>query len=179
MRLSLLAFFVIAFSGFSLAQSDRDKGIGLFRQGSYGESTTTLEKVFTSEEADYATALYLGASYVKTVKEKKATDAFAKAQSLKKQKSPEVKYDKKIFLTHHPKPRFSDKAKGKESSGIIRLAVEFKEDGKLGFIFPFEASSATLIDEAIKTAGQIRFEPAKIDGKPVPVVMVIEYAFFR
>ena len=179
MRLLLCTFFVIAFSVVSFAQSDRDKGIGLFRQGSYAESVTTLEKVFSSEEADYATAIYLGASYVKTSNEKKAMDAFAKAQSLKKRKSTEGEYDKKIFLTHHPKPRFSDKAMGKESSGIIRLAVEFKEDGKLGFVFPFEASSATLTDEAIKTAGQIRFKPAKINGKPVPVVMVIEYAFFR
>ena len=179
MRRPLFIFFIIAFSSFSFAQSDRDKGIDFYRTGSYVESTAILEKAFTSEDADYATAVYLGASYVKTGNEKKATDAFAKAQSLKKRKSQDVKYDKEIFLTHHPKPRFSDKAMGKESSGIIRLAVEFKEDGKLGFVFPFETSSATLIDEAIKTAGQIRFKPAKINGKSVPVVMVIDYAFFR
>lgn len=179
MRLPLLGFLVIVFSSICLGQSDHDKGIDLFREGKYSESIEILEKVSLSDEADYAAAMYLGASYLKTGNEKKATELFAKAWLTKSSGDPGLKYDKKLQLTYNPKPRFSNTAMGKESAGIIRLAVEFMGDGKLGFIFPFEASSDTLINEAIKTAKQIRFKPAKINDKPVSVVRVIEYAFWR
>lgn len=177
--LPVLTFLIFAFSSFSFAQSDRDKGIEMFRQGNYAEATAVLETLFASGQVDHSTALYLGASYVKTGNDKKAMEAFSKAEKLKTLKSGELKYDKKIFLTQNPKPRFSDTAMGKERSGIIRLVVEFKEDGKLGFIFPFQTTAETLIADATKTARQIRFEPAKINGKPVTVVMIMEYAFFR
>lgn len=177
--LFVFTFSIFAFSNFSYAQSDRDKGIEMFRQGNYAEAKAVLETLYASEQVDHATAIYLGASYVKTGNDKKAMEVFAKAETLRRLKSAEVKYDKEIFLTQNPKPRFSDTAMGKERSGIIRLVVEYKEDAKLGFVFPFQTTSETLIDDAIKTARQIRFESAKINGKPVTVVMIMDYAFFR
>lgn len=177
--LSILTFLVLSLASFSSAQSDRDLGIELFRHGKYTEAVTALEKSFETDRVDYITLIYLGASYVKIGNDTKAIETFSQAQKFKNPQLDEVKFDRKLWITRNPVPRYSDMAIGKHGSGTIRLAVEFKKDGILGFIFPFQTTSRTLIDESIETARQIRFKPAKIKGEPVSVVRIIEYSFMR
>ncbi len=59
------------------------------------------------------------------------------------------------------------------------MAVEFKEDGSVGFVFPFMASSEKLIDGANAAAKATKFKPAVLNGRPVTVVMIIDYSFAR
>ena len=62
-------------------------------------------------------------------------------------------------------------------TGEIKIAVEFRADGKLGFVFPFQTLQHGLTQNAVGAASSITFEPAIKNGKPVSVVSVITYGF--
>lgn len=181
MKLLLFGLILIStFSSVSLSQTARNEGIELFRLGKYAESVATLEQAVNSTEADYAAAIYLGAGYVKIGMNEKAIEAFGKADSLKGKSSAEpLKYDKKIEITNRPQAKYTENDMGGERSGVVRVIVEFKNDGKIGFVFPFAASSSRLVQSAINAANQIRFKPAVLNGKPVSSVLLIEYTYFR
>ena len=179
MRIIYIVILILAVHGVSVAQDSRDRGIDLFRQGDYAESIKMLEELESQGTADYPTSVYLGAAYVKSGEFKKATSTFIRAQRSNKKPVSPMKYEKSVEITNRPRASFSAAATGNDSSGIIRLAVELKEDGSVGFIIPYETSSPTLVDDAVKTAKKIRFKPAILHGKAVTSVLLFEYTFSR
>ncbi len=74
-----------------------------------------------------------------------------------------------------PQPRYSEIAKQKKVSGNVLLKVAFLSSGEIGGISPMSDLPNEIIEEAIKAARKIRFEPAKRNGVPYTVVMTITY----
>jgi hypothetical protein len=63
------------------------------------------------------------------------------------------------------------------STGVVRLRVQFLENGKIGQIYPISTMPYGKTESAIEAAKLIKFQPAMKDGKPVAVNKVIEYSF--
>lgn len=166
---------LFTFSAFAQEQTDRDKGMDLYRQGEYQKAVELLQNRVKAEEKDRLAWLYLGASYVKLKKNKEAGKAFNKTGSIYSENLPT--YDKKIKITSKKQAPYTDAARNNRTSGNISVAVEFGADGKIGFVFPFKTLPDGLTESAVKATKEIKFEPAEKDGKPITVVMVVMYTF--
>jgi hypothetical protein len=157
-------------------QSDRDRGIDLYREGKFAEAIVALEAATVSNESDRAAWMYLGGAYANTDQEGKASKAFGRMSGTK-QAGPPPRYDKSVKITWKPRPGYTDEARRNGSSGTVRVAVEFRADGKIGFTFPLPTLIRDLIPPSINAAKQIKFEPAVKDGKPITVINIVEYGY--
>jgi TonB family protein len=80
-------------------------------------------------------------------------------------------------ITSKPAPRFSkEDIKGLEQAKVVLRAL-ITEDGEVKHIMVMRSLGYELTRRAIEVARQARFEPAKRDGVPVPVITLIEYDF--
>jgi len=154
-------------------QSDKDIAIELYRAGDYKEAIARFERIKMNGEEDYESAIFLGASYVKAGDDKSASSTFLNHP--KPTKLTATRYDKELKITKQPIARFSDYVSENEWSGLVRLAVELKFDGSVGFIFPFSGTSKNFIKPGVEAAQGIKFRPAVLKGKPVTVVVIVEY----
>jgi hypothetical protein len=75
------------------------------------------------------------------------------------------------------KPPYTILARLWQIEGAIRLKVQFNGDGSIGEIQPTTKLPLGLTTNAINSAKQIRFEPAKTGEIPKTVVKTIEYRF--
>ncbi len=80
-KLNLLIATVFLFVAFASAQTEREKGIELFKQGKNKEAVAALEKASKENKTDAAVWNYLGLAYLKSDNLKKALKALEKAVS--------------------------------------------------------------------------------------------------
>ena len=173
---TFFVFFLLASA--AIAQgSDRDQGIDLYREGRFSEAIELLKKSVVADETDRAAWIFLGGAYLHADEESEAANAFERSHI--RPTSPQPKYERSVKVTYKPQPRYSEKARRHLSSGTVRIAVEFRADGTIGFTFPLPTTvDSTLIQQSIEAAKGIRFEPATKDGKPVTVINLVEYGFW-
>jgi TonB family protein len=86
---------------------------------------------------------------------------------------------KPFKIIRQPPALYTDSARRADISGTVRLLVQFREDGKVGFIFVLKSLERSLDGQALKAASNITFEPTKHNDKPVSVVRIVEYRFTR
>jgi Flp pilus assembly protein TadD len=93
MKIALLFTLILSSYAVSRSQSERDAGINFYRGGNYEKAIETLSPLVERSDADYPTALYLGAAYLRTASLDKATELF---RNLSKYKAPTVplRYEK-------------------------------------------------------------------------------------
>lgn len=75
-----------------------------------------------------------------------------------------------------PKPSYPDAAKKDHITGIVEVAVQIAEDGRIisaGVI----SGHPAFAEEAIKTACKARYSPTLFNGQPVKVMGAISYNF--
>ncbi len=82
-----------------------------------------------------------------------------------------------LQILSKPKANYTDRARQSNVQGVIRLAVLFGVDGQIKSVFVLSGLAGGLTEEAVIAAGKIKFEPEKINGRPVPVVKIVEYGF--
>jgi tetratricopeptide (TPR) repeat protein len=174
------AIFIILLLYLSIAtvaqtSSDRERGIELYRVGDFAKSAETLRSVVENNKKDKLAWLYLGATLLKLGNEKEATKAFRSSGFTFKDSDGSL--DKKLNITHKGPAPYANLARENNISGTIKVAIEFREDGKIGFVFPFTTLPYGLTENAIAAAKEISFEPAEKNGKPVSVVTVLTYSF--
>ena len=174
----LIFIFVLPllFVSVSFAQSERDEGIELYRQDEYEKAARILQAAVQVNERDRLGWTYLGASFVKLKKDDEAAKAFRKADGIRSKNPPSYAYDKEVKITQRPRFNSTEEARRNGTEGTVKLAVEFRADGKIGFVFPFQTLPDGLTESAAHAARNIRFEPAVKDGKPVATVKFIEYS---
>ncbi|MET0754150.1 MAG: energy transducer TonB [Pyrinomonadaceae bacterium] len=171
--LALLAFSPAAYA--QEQQNERDKGIGLYRQGEYEKAVEVLQSRVKTEEKDRLAWIYLGGAYVKLKKDKEAVKAFRQTNVVYDENLPD--YDKKLKITNRPHAGYTQSARENGISGKITIAVEFGADGKIGFAFPIQKLPYGLTENALEAAKSITFEPAEIGGKPVTTIKIVSYEF--
>ncbi len=170
-----LALLIFPLMAFAQQADDREKGIEFYRQGEFQKAADILLKRTEFEEKDRLAWVYLGASYVNLDKMDDAVKAFNKTDVIYKENLPE--YDSELKIVSKPKPRYTKEARSRHTSGTIRLAIEFKADGTIGFVVPVNELPNGLTDRAVEAANGISFKPAVIKGEPATVVKIMSYSF--
>ncbi|MBK9152683.1 MAG: energy transducer TonB [Chloracidobacterium sp.] len=174
-----LAFAILVPTGIAFGQGGAEaEGIALFRDGKNTESAEALQNVVAAEGTNKRAWLYLGAAQLKLGHRADAAKAFLRsvfdAEDIKKERTH---YDTPMKVTSMPRPAYTRDARSARYSGKIKVAVEFKADGTIGFTFPLEDLPHGLTDSAISAARRLRFKPAIKNGDPVTVVGLVDYSF--
>ena len=75
------------------------------------------------------------------------------------------------------KPEYTDTAAFAGITATIELKVVFQSDGRIGTVEVIRWGGFGLDESSVATARQLRFEPAKLNGRPVSVSAVVQYNF--
>jgi len=167
-----VAIFIVAANG---QQNDRQVGISLYREGRFAEAVSLLQTASDTDKNDRAALVYLGASYAHMNKHASAQKAFRKATLVRA--DSDTDYDTRVKVTSRPRPQTNDIVRRMYNFGSISVAVELLSTGKIGFVFPLQNSLSEWEPEVVAAAKAIRFQPAISGGKPVTVVVILEYSF--
>jgi TonB family protein len=76
-----------------------------------------------------------------------------------------------------PPAHYTDNARAENVQGSIRVVILLGSTGKVEQIMFLSKLGHGLDQEVLKAARQIKFEPKRVDGKPVASVIVREYTF--
>ena len=181
MKKSLCLFIALIFlSAVSIfAQSETEKGVELYRNGDYDSAIKILENVVKNDVKDRKAWLYLGLSFGKKRKDKEASKAFRKWDSIKIKSVAGIPDDsiEEIKILSKPRVSSTEESRRNKTEGKVRLLVEFMANEKIGLIFPLQTLPDGLTENCISAAKEIKFKPAQKDGKPIPVVRIIDYQF--
>jgi len=168
MKFLLLALFLLAGSFTAFSQEDlRQTGIRYYRDGQYDRSIEYLTKAVVADKNDRSAWTYLGASYLKKGNEKEARTALLKTRS--REIADDGPFGTELKLISRPRVPFSG------VTGTVRLFVEFRSDGKIGFAFPIKVVFG-LTDACVDATKRIQFTPATANGVPITVVRSVEYS---
>lgn len=97
-------------------------------------------------------------------------------QTLVAQTLPDPSITPLKILSKRP-PAYTDAARQSGIEGTIRMAVFFSESGRVTHTLILKGLGGGLNENAVKAARQIKFEPAKKDGKPISQIKIVEYSF--
>jgi tetratricopeptide (TPR) repeat protein len=158
-------------------QSDRDRGIDLYREGKFTEAISALETAVASNPDDRIAWAFLGGGYVHADDKGKALSPFRKSHEIK-QPAPPPTYDRNAKITHKPLPRYPRSARMGGVSARTLVAVELRSDGKIGFAFALAPTMNDFVQPSLKAAWAIEFEPAIKNGNPVTVIKFVEYGYW-
>src|SRR5688572_21673005 len=135
MKFILTVFAVLLFSLVICGQSERDKGIALYRANDYDAAILALQEAVKADQHDRDAWLYLGMSLAQTKRNKEAVKALRKANSISSKSSI---YDTDLKIISKPRCNLTDMARQNRTQGTVRFAVEFGADRKIKAIVPFE-----------------------------------------
>lgn len=82
-----------------------------------------------------------------------------------------------VVILSKPRANYTDAARQNQAQGTITLRVQFLANGQIGEISPINTLPYGLTEQAMAAARNIRFEPAKQNGKPYTVVRNVSYSF--
>ena len=80
----------------------------------------------------------------------------------------------KALIIYKPEPPYTEAARMKEVSGVVRLRVVLSATGRVTDIEVVKSLPNGLTESAIRVARQLRFFPAEKDGRPVSQYVVLE-----
>jgi TonB family protein len=83
----------------------------------------------------------------------------------------------KARVLSKPEPQYTDEARAKQITGTVVLRAIFAANGRVVGIHAVSGLPHGLTEQAIYAARQIKFVPAIKDGRPVSVLIQLEYNF--
>jgi TonB family protein len=85
--------------------------------------------------------------------------------------------DQGVKIVSKPRAIYTDEARTNQIQGKVVLRVTFSVNQQIGAISIVSGLPDGLTEQAIAAARNIKFEPAKQNGKPISVTKLIEYTF--
>jgi TonB family protein len=82
-----------------------------------------------------------------------------------------------LKITAKPRAQYTDEARTNNVQGTVRLKITLMANGQVGNITPLNRLPYGLTEQAIAAAGQIKFEPRKVNGVAQSSVVTFEYSF--
>lgn len=82
-----------------------------------------------------------------------------------------------VVITEPPSPQYTWEARKKKIQGAVTISLLVTEEGLPADIHIVKGLGHGLDENALDAAGQYRFRPATLDGKPVPARISIEVDF--
>jgi tetratricopeptide (TPR) repeat protein len=83
---------------------------------------------------------------------------------------------KPIFL-YKEKAKYTEEARSRRIRGFVGIMALLSSDGSLQHLMPVRLLDGGLTETAISATRKVKFKPAVKDGRPVSVVMLLEYTF--
>jgi TonB family protein len=80
-------------------------------------------------------------------------------------------------LIYDPEPEYSDEARKQKYQGMVLLQVVVGEDGRARDVRVAQSVGLGLDEKALEAVRQWRFEPGRLDGRAVAVVVNIQVNF--
>ncbi len=80
-------------------------------------------------------------------------------------------------LLYSVEPKYTEEARKKKLSGIVKLYCWIDEEGKPSHIKVVQGIGMGLDEKAVEALQQYKFEPATREGKPVKVDLYIDVSF--
>lgn len=80
-------------------------------------------------------------------------------------------------IINKPEPGYTSSAQSNQVSGTVMLNAVLAADGTVKHILVLNALPYGLTEKAVEAAKKIKFVPAIKDGRPVSMVVIIEYNF--
>jgi TonB family protein len=90
---------------------------------------------------------------------------------------PMAEVDTKPQILSKPEAAYTEAARKAGVSGTVLLDVALAPDGEVKHILVLRALPLGLTQQCINVARQIKFIPGLVDGKPVSVMVRVEYSF--
>ena len=84
---------------------------------------------------------------------------------------------KPYMLAAREKARYTDAARRENVQGTVRLKVTLLANGAVGSVSVVQALPHGLTENAVYAAKRLVFLPKRVDGKPVSVIVTVEYSF--
>jgi TonB family protein len=81
------------------------------------------------------------------------------------------------MITRESKPGYPAQAKANRIQGLIRMECVVLADGTIGDVKVTQPLDVELDNEAVNTIRMWQFKPGTVDGKPVPVQVMVEMSF--
>jgi TonB family protein len=81
------------------------------------------------------------------------------------------------MLVAKEKARYTDEARRANVQGMVRLKVTLLANGAVGSVVVVKDLSHGLTENAVFAAKRLVFLPKRVEGKPVTVVVTVEYGF--
>lgn len=88
-----------------------------------------------------------------------------------------ITYSRGVLVLRRPRALYTDAARRKSISGVVKLKVTLLATGTVGPIKVVTSLDKGLDQRAFEAAKKIKFLPAEIDGKTVDVTVYFEYTF--
>lgn len=169
--------YIIIFTANVFAQKDeRENGIALYEKENYAEAIESFQKKLEADKNDGELWRFLGMAYARTNDDGNARKAFKKAADFS-DKELNKSYETPLKITSKAFAKSTKQSRRNGTTGTVKLAVEFSKDGKIGYIFPISKLPDGLTENAVKAAGNLKFEPPIRNGSPVTVIKFVEYSF--
>jgi tetratricopeptide (TPR) repeat protein len=155
-------------------------GIQLYREGKLTEAIEHLKRIVGSDKKDYDAWLYLGAAYLQNDQEREALKAFRNSSGgrhirYRRPLLEKTLESRPLVIFNQPTVYLSQPQRASRIRGTVTLAIEFRHDGRLGFIFPVHPLPDGLTELSISAARGFNFQPAHDGGKPVTTVTLYDF----
>jgi len=85
--------------------------------------------------------------------------------------------DERVHITNRPPASYTSAARRLKTSGVVVLRLILAANETVKHIEVVKGLPDGLVENSIDAARQIKFTPAKKDGKPVSVWVEVEYRF--
>lgn len=83
----------------------------------------------------------------------------------------------KVRVLRKPDPAYTEQARRSQIAGTVILRAVFTSKGTVEHVLVLRSLPAGLTEEAVRAARQIKFTPATKDGKPISMIMELQYNF--
>lgn len=101
---------------------------------------------------------------------------FSRDRSAAAASGPQPRVEPLKIISRRP-AKYTDLARRNGVEGSIRVVILLGANGKVDYVLFITRLGSGLDNEVLSAVRDIRFEPKKVDGKPVSTVVTLEYTF--
>lgn len=152
------------------------KGVELYQEGKFQEAVEVLSQFIEKEKDSWVAYTYLGGSLANLGRHDEAILVMS-TKLVGKVRPSVFPLDSPMEITRKVKAATTNDARTNNTVGEVVLFVEFKGNGKVGFVLPTKRLPHGLTESAIEAARKFKFRPAIKNRKPVSTIRTIVFTF--
>lgn len=144
---------------------------------SFKKAPVAKENLATQQLAEFAQTIWRqSADAIKSSAQEIANNQRAELYDLSSDEAAKLNIKPPQFY-RRIKPEYTETAEFAGVTATIELQAVFQSDGRIGAIEVIRWGGFGLDESAVATVRQLRFEPAKLNGRSVNVSAVVQYNF--